>query len=43
MNSINSIFQSLGDYALFRSMVNYVDSRIAYFTERVIPPKKAST
>ena len=36
MNSINSIFQSLGDYALFRSMVNYVDSRIAYFTESTL-------
>jgi type IV secretion system protein VirB6 len=36
MNSIGSIFQSLGDYALFRSMVNYVDSRIAYFTESTL-------
>ena len=36
MNTLNQIFGSLGDAALFRSITNYIDARIAYFTESTL-------
>jgi len=36
MNTLSQIFSSLGDAALFRSITNYIDARIAYFTESTL-------
>ena len=36
MNSLSSIFKSLGDLALYRGISNYIDARINYFTESTL-------
>ena len=36
MNSLSSIFNSLGDLALYRGISNYIDARINYFTESTL-------
>ena len=36
MNTLSQIFSTLGDVALFRSITNYIDARIAFFTESTL-------